>query len=169
MTNKETRYTDITQHSFAAHLDVCDQCRNHPFELCEVGTKIMKGLRVISGDGLPAGQTLAQHLKQLQGETERLRDLVRFSRHQLLSAGLITGEEYASLAPTADVLPRLVSYDELRAQLEAADVEIRKLIAERDNVKAAAIARIRAAGFNNVAIALEHVLDELPPTKPETE
>lgn len=109
------------------------------------------------------GRTLGQYLKQQQGETERLRDLVRFSRHQLLTAGLITGEEYASLAPTADVLPRLVSYDELRAHLNAADAEIRKLIAERDNARAEVLARIRAAGYDTVADALEKVLNELTP------
>lgn len=160
----------MTQHSFAAHLDACDQCRNHPFELCEVGTKILTKLRSELPKDLPVplGRTLAQHLKQLQGETERLRDLVRFSRHQLLSAGLITGEEYASLAPTADVLPRLVSYDELRAQLEAADVEIRKLIAERDNVRVEVVARLRAAGYLNLANEVAAVLEVQPP-KPETE
>ena len=27
---------------FHAHLDICSQCRNHPFNLCPTGAKLLK-------------------------------------------------------------------------------------------------------------------------------
>ena len=37
---KETAYQRIDK--FHAHLDVCSQCRNHPFGLCPTGAKLLK-------------------------------------------------------------------------------------------------------------------------------
>ena len=36
----ETVYQKIDK--FHAHLDVCSQCRNHPFYLCPTGAKLLK-------------------------------------------------------------------------------------------------------------------------------
>ena len=32
---------------FHAHLDICEQCRKHPFDLCEVGAKLLKEAAVV--------------------------------------------------------------------------------------------------------------------------
>lgn len=37
---KEGVYARIDR--FHAHLDVCSQCRNHPFRLCVTGAKLLK-------------------------------------------------------------------------------------------------------------------------------
>ena len=31
---------------FCAHLDVCEQCRNHPFNLCPIGAVLLKSAAV---------------------------------------------------------------------------------------------------------------------------
>ena len=36
--NSETPNID----RFHAHLDVCEQCREHPFELCEIGELLLR-------------------------------------------------------------------------------------------------------------------------------
>jgi len=32
----------MSQNKFHDHLDECEQCRNHPFDLCEKGYQIMQ-------------------------------------------------------------------------------------------------------------------------------
>lgn len=34
--------TSRTRADFHAHLDVCKQCANHPFELCKVGAELLE-------------------------------------------------------------------------------------------------------------------------------
>lgn len=59
-------------------------------------------------------------------ENERLRDLVRFCRHQLLEEALITEEEAAALLDDdGEGVRRLESYDAMRDQIEALHEELR--------------------------------------------
>ncbi len=54
----------------------------------------------------------------LAAEVERLRDLVRHQRGPLFDAGLLTNEEYASLAADHGAVDRLETYDDLRKEVE---------------------------------------------------
>jgi hypothetical protein len=40
-------FSSIRVDEFHAHLDVCEQCRNHPFKLCAEGQKV---LGMVAGD-----------------------------------------------------------------------------------------------------------------------
>lgn len=65
-------------------------------------------------------------------ENERLRDLVRFSRHSLLDEGLITEEEFAALLEDGESVRRLEHYDAMRESIEVLHQELRKRNAETD-------------------------------------
>lgn len=66
-----------------------------------------------------------QRAKTLPKDQQRLYDLVRQQRSELLEAELITLEEYAVLADTnADAPRRLESYDEVRARAEQAEAAL---------------------------------------------
>lgn len=61
-------------------------------------------------------------------ENERLRDLVRYCRHQLHDEGLITSEELAVLALSPDgveSVKRLENYDAMMAQIEELHAELK--------------------------------------------
>lgn len=32
----------MSENKFYSHLDICTQCRNHPFELCAVGAQVLE-------------------------------------------------------------------------------------------------------------------------------
>ena len=52
-------------------------------------------------------------------DNQRLIDLVRYQRHALQEAGLISNEEYAALvAVGSQAARRLESYDEVRARID---------------------------------------------------
>jgi len=59
----------------------------------------------------------AHQVDRLREENLRLLDLVRYQRSELHEAGLITDEEYASLASEKGSVSRLESYDTLRDRL----------------------------------------------------
>ena len=57
---------------FNAHLDLCDQCRLRPHELCEVGAKLL----VAAATGSPTGRLPTEpRMQQLPMRTELGRDL----------------------------------------------------------------------------------------------
>lgn len=59
-------------------------------------------------------------------ENERLRDLVRYCRHELLREGLITQEEFTALLDDdGESVRRLENYDAMRDQIEALHEELR--------------------------------------------
>jgi hypothetical protein len=72
-------------------------------------------------------------------KNQRMWDLVRQQRMELLQAELITREEYALLAQDHAAVPRLESYDDLRRQVKEARAE--------------AESQARDAGFANLAVA----------------
>lgn len=50
-----TRQPDSIDH-FHAHLDVCEQCRNHPFNLCRKGYVLLVAAAAVSQ---PTGASLS--------------------------------------------------------------------------------------------------------------
>ena len=52
----------------------------------------------------------------LAAENERLTDLVRYQRHELHEAGMITDDEYVALSTVEGSPARLGTYDDLRAE-----------------------------------------------------
>lgn len=69
------------------------------------------------------------YLHRVKAENERLYDLVRYQRHELHTAGLITNEEYADLLENGSTGPgathqgsvaRLEGYDAMRGERDAA-------------------------------------------------
>lgn len=61
-------------------------------------------------------------------ENERLRDLIRYCRHQLHEENLITDEEFAALVGADDAVEsvrRLENYDAMMAQIEELHAELR--------------------------------------------
>jgi hypothetical protein len=61
-------------------------------------------------------------------ENERLRDLVRYCRHQLHEENLITDEEFAALVEVgSESARRLENYDAMLAQIEELHAELKTL------------------------------------------
>jgi hypothetical protein len=60
-------------------------------------------------------------------ENERLRDLVRYSRHDLHDAELITDDEFAALLSVDGSVTRLENYDAMRATIEDLHAELKQL------------------------------------------
>lgn len=60
-------------------------------------------------------------------ENERLRDLVRYCRHQLHEENLITDEEFAALLDDGESVARLENYDAMMAQIEELHAELRRV------------------------------------------
>lgn len=58
-------------------------------------------------------------VKELEGENERLLDLVRYQRGPLFDTELITREEYESLLQIQGSVSRLHGYDRIREDLKA--------------------------------------------------
>jgi hypothetical protein len=58
-------------------------------------------------------------------DTQRLMDLVRQQRMELLAADLITREEYAALAQEHGAVARLESYDQVREKMAHLDSDLR--------------------------------------------
>jgi hypothetical protein len=59
-------------------------------------------------------------------ENQRLRDLIRYCRHELHDEGLITDEEFAALVEVgSESARRLESYDAMRDQIEALHEEMK--------------------------------------------
>lgn len=81
---------------------------------------------------------------------QRMRDLVRLQRHELMNSNAITMEEFALLAEDHPAVVRLTSYDELREQLAIKQVCIKELMvdaAKRDGyerVQELEIVRLKA-------------------------
>lgn len=58
---------------FYAHLDLCGQCREHPFDLCEVGARLIVAAgRSLSPTGRPPTEPVFQHMPM---RTEAGREL----------------------------------------------------------------------------------------------
>lgn len=57
-------------------------------------------------------------MSSLKAEKERLWDLARYQRGELLNEGLITKSEYADLAKDHPTVKRLETYDAMRAEIE---------------------------------------------------
>jgi hypothetical protein len=82
------------------------------------------------------------HLKAAQevldnqaGQIQRLTDLVRYQRHALHDANLITDTEYVALMESGSVA-RLTTYDEMRSQSEKDAKlieELKKLVCDRNS------------------------------------
>jgi hypothetical protein len=66
-------------------------------------------------------------IERLELENQRLRDLVRYQRCELHVAGLISEDEYASLAQDHGAVARLESYDGMRKRL----TELENLLVDR--------------------------------------
>lgn len=65
-------------------------------------------------------------------ENERLRDLVRYCRHQLHEEGLITDEEFVAMAEVGvESVGRLENYDAMLAQIEELHAELKEAKAGR--------------------------------------
>lgn len=62
---------------------------------------------------------LRREVEELRADRLRLRDLVRHQRGPLHDAGLLTDEEYASLAADSGAVARLETYDSLRKERDA--------------------------------------------------
>ena len=77
--------------------------------------------RVESYEARDELKKLAQRVKELEQENERLNDLVRYERHHLHEAELLSDEEYAALvadSQNGQRVARLEGYDKLRKENE---------------------------------------------------
>lgn len=59
-----------------------------------------------------------EQLAELLEKHPRIVDLLRYCRHQLLDEKLITQDEFTSLLAVNGSVPRLETYDNMRAQIE---------------------------------------------------
>lgn len=59
-----------------------------------------------------------EQIAELLEKHPRIVDLLRYCRHQLLDEKLITQDEFMSLLSTEGSVPRLESYDTVRAQID---------------------------------------------------
>jgi hypothetical protein len=85
-----------------------------------VSPKHIKMLIEEFSEALTEVKALSSHCESLQGELERLMDLVRYERSELYAVGLINDAEYAALVQDSDSgqrVARLETYDHLRAAL----------------------------------------------------
>lgn len=58
-------------------------------------------------------------------ENERLRDLVRYCRHELREAELVTDEEVAALLDDDESVDRLENYDAMQVTIESLHAELK--------------------------------------------
>lgn len=64
-----TRVSTKDVDPFHAHLDVCQQCREHPFDLCTVGDLLLKQVA--------AGYRPGGLMQQMTDHNERLKRIFR--------------------------------------------------------------------------------------------
>jgi hypothetical protein len=57
MTTPSTDAMKIAADDFHAHLDVCQQCEGHPFELCPIGRELLTAVGEAHGGDYPADRT----------------------------------------------------------------------------------------------------------------
>ena len=82
-------------------------------------------------------EALEAQLAEAQTSNQRMRDLVRYKRHDLFNDGLIDQSEFASLvAETPGAVDRLEGYDKIKAQLAAANNKLDESIRDRLRLKA---------------------------------
>lgn len=58
--------------TFHEHLDACEQCRNHPFDLCPVGHTLLMSSIIQFKSGREATQVLSLALRKLRLSNEPL-------------------------------------------------------------------------------------------------
>lgn len=85
--------------------------------------------------------------------TQRLFDLVRYQRHELFEANLISDEEFTELAKEHAAVARLESYDEVRAKITALEAEMKRL---RDGLTS-----LRMEHIDQDVLGVNTAIDEL--------
>ena len=68
-----------------------------------------------------------EHVEELEATTQRLWDLARHYGYEIYRHGLITDDEYVTLAQNRDAVHRLEDYDASRKLIERLDKRIDKL------------------------------------------
>jgi hypothetical protein len=77
--------TSRTRADFHAHLDVCEQCANHPFELCKVGAELLELAAAGRFDLVEASRSLSP---EVAAELLAALELAAAGRFDLVEASL---------------------------------------------------------------------------------
>lgn len=99
--------------------------------------------------------------EELRAENQRLWDLARHQRSELLAAGLLTFDEYDALAADTPARSRLETYDSLRKEIARLHVQLRTETEKLENENAEDFSEILDHSFlvAKVRNVTRHVLD----------
>lgn len=100
-------------------------------------------------------QLLHNHITALESERERLLNLVRYCRHELLDKELITQDEFASILEEGSAA-KLETYDQLRGQITALEQELK---AARDEVQRADDKIVERAAQLSAKIVIDDAIE----------